>query len=494
MLIIPFDRPIDWRRPPVVTLALVIVNVFVFFGFQLDDSREMRDLHAQYYDSGLAGIELPHYREYLQREGESRLFLEHFGDKIDNRSAPWFSRLMSDDEFQQRLAAEEVIEPGDTNYREWRNQRDRFARRLDDTTVWGHGLRPSELAPSTFLSHMFLHGGLFHLIGNMLFLVAVGLLVEIGIGSLTLLGLYLLSGLGAAGLFAGLNPGSMIPMVGASGAISGLMGLCGVLYGLRRIRFFYFIGVYFDYVKAPALVLLGLWLGKELFQYMQYSELSSVAYTAHIGGIMTGALAGAAVRFGTNAVDEEALDEREESEAFRARVDEARDRLRAMEPERARALFERLAREYPDNLEILEGLFHAARFAPASEPYHAVAQRILRLEPVDDATAELMVTAYRDYRDRARPKPQLNAAIVNRMIELLLRRGDTGEVAPLVRVGLKQPERFPQIADQACRLASRLRNDGHHDAASKLYQHVTRHFADTEAARTAERALQMVNR
>lgn len=494
MLIIPFDRPIDWRRPPVVTFALVIVNVFVFFAFQLDDGREMRDLQAQYYDSGLAEIELPHYREYLQREGDNEFLLKHFGDRIDERNTPWFGRLLSDDEFQQRLAAEQVIEPGDDAYRQWRNERNRFTRSLEDMTVWGHGLRPSEMAPSTFVSHMFLHGGLFHLIGNMLFLVAVGLLVEIGIGSFTLLGLYLLSGLGAAGLYIGLNPGSMIPMVGASGAIAGLVGLCGVLYGLRKIRFFYFIGVYFDYVKAPALVLLGLWLGKELFQYMQYSEISSVAYTAHIGGIVTGALAGAAVRFGTRAVDEEALDEREESEAFRNRVAEAQDQLRAMEPERARALFERLAREYPDNLEILEGLFHATRFGPASESYHAAAQRILQLDPVDDATAQLMVTVYRDYRDRARPRPRLNATIIDRVIELLLRRGDTGEVAPLVRVGLKQPERFPRIADQACRLANRLRNDGHREGAAKLYQHVTRHFAETEAARTAERALRMVSR
>lgn len=492
MLIIPFDRPIDWRRPPVVTFALVVANLLVFLLFQLDDGREMRDLRTQYYDSGLAAIELPHYREYLQRQGTDQ-FLEYYGDRIEDRNTPWFGRLMSDDEFQQRLAAEQVIEPGDPDYRQWRSERDRFTRSLEDWTVWGHGLRPSEQAPSTFLSHMFLHGGPFHLIGNMLFLVAVGLLVEIGIGSLTLLGLYLLSGLGAAGLFIGLNPGSMIPLVGASGAISGLMGLCGVLYGLRRIRFFYFVGVYFDYVKAPALVLLGLWLGKEIFQYMQYADVSSVAYTAHIGGILTGALGGAAVRFGTNAVDEEALDEREESEAFRKRVAEAQDQLRAIEPERARALFERLAREYPDNLEILEGLFHAARFAPASEAYHTAAQRILRLDPVDEATAELMVTTYRDYRDRARPKPRLNAAILDRMIELLLHRGDAAEVAPLVRVGLKQPERFPRIADQACRLASRLRNDGHPDAAAKLYRHVTQQFTATEAARTAERALRMVS-
>ncbi|MDZ7748084.1 MAG: rhomboid family intramembrane serine protease [Halofilum sp. (in: g-proteobacteria)] len=114
-----------------------------------------------------------------------------------------------------------------------------------------------------------------------------------------------------------------MPLVGASGAVAGLMGLCGVLYGRRPIRFFYFIGVYADYVKAPALVLLGLWLGKEVFQFLRYSELSNVAYTAHIGGLLTGAAAGAAVRFGTGAVDEAALDEPRATEAFERRLAEA---------------------------------------------------------------------------------------------------------------------------------------------------------------------------
>lgn len=81
MLIIPFDRPIDWRRPPVVTFALVVANLLVFLLFQLDDGREMRDLRTQYYDSGLAAIELPHYREYLQRQGTDQ-FLEYYGDRI----------------------------------------------------------------------------------------------------------------------------------------------------------------------------------------------------------------------------------------------------------------------------------------------------------------------------------------------------------------------------------------------------------------------------
>ena len=488
MLIIPFDRPIDWQRPPVVTFALVAVNVLVFLLFQLDDGREIQQVKKYYYDSGLAEIELPRYRDWLEAQGEDP-FVEQFGDRIDDPAAPWFGQILGDGTFTRRLEAGKVIGPEHPEYGRWQRAREGLARRLDQTTVWGHGLRPAESAPSTFLTHMFLHGGWFHLIANMLFLVALGLLVEVALGSLMLIGLYLLSGLGSVGLFIAAQPQGLMPLVGASGAIAGLVGLCGVLYGLRRIRFFYFIGVYFDYVKAPALVLLGLWLGKEVYQYIQYSELSNVAYTAHIGGILAGAVAGAVVRFGTNAVDEDALDERERNEAFERELGAAHERLAAMEPDRARALFERMARDWPGSLRVLDGLFRASRFAPASDAYHDAVQRILRLEPRDDETAELMLTAFRDYRRRARPKPKIGGAVMERMIDLLLRRGTAEEAAPLVQAALKHPQRFSAIEESAIRLARKYQREGERERARSLYHYLLQHFPGTAAARQAERAL-----
>lgn len=492
MLIIPFDRPIDWRRPPVVTFALVVVNVLVFLLFQLDDGREMQRVKSYYYESGLAEIELPRYRDWLAAQGDDP-FVEHFGDRVDDPAAPWFGRILGDETFIRRLEAGKIIGPEHPEYERWQRGRDGLERRLEQTTVWGHGLRPAESDPSTFLTHMFLHGGWFHLIGNMLFLIALGLLVEVALGSLMLIGLYLLSGLGAVGLFIAAQPQGLMPLVGASGAVAGLVGLCGVLYGLRRIRFFWSIGFYFDYVKAPALVLLGLWLGKEVYQYIRLSELSNVAYTAHIGGILTGAVAGAAVRFGTNAVDEDAMDERERTEAFERELGAAHERLAAMEPDRARVLFERMVRAWPDDVRVLDGLFRASRFAPASDAYHDAVQRILQLEPHDDETAQLMLTAFRDYRRRARPKAKIGAAIMERMIDLLLRRGTAEEAAPLVQAALRHPQRFSGIEESAIRLARKYQREGERARAHALYEYLLRHFPRTAAARQAERALTGVN-
>ncbi|MDZ7828928.1 MAG: rhomboid family intramembrane serine protease [Halofilum sp. (in: g-proteobacteria)] len=492
MLLIPFDRPIDWRRPPLVTFTLVLVNVLVFLSFQLDDGHEMFEVEQYYYESGLAAIELPHYREHLRHEG-NEAFLERFGDGIDEPGTPWFGRLMTDTEFNRRLESGDVIAPDDPVHAEWHRKRTRLEARLDDTTVWGHGLRPAELDPMSFLTYMFLHGNVIHLAGNMLFLVALGLLVEVALGSAVLVGLYLLAGLGAAGLFIGLEPGGMTPLVGASGAIAGLMGLVGVLYGTRRVRFFYFIGVYFDYVKAPALVLLALWFGKELFEYIRLSDLTNVAYAAHMGGIITGALAGAALRFGTNAVDEAALDEARENEDYQQRLAAARERLAAMEPDRARPLFESLAREYPDRLEVLEGLFDACRFTPAGEPYHRIARAILD-RPDDDAeSSRLFLAVFRDYLARAKPKPRLRNRHVARAIDLMLREGLLDEAEPLIRAGLKRAARFPRIDEYLLRLANRRQQAGERQRARALYRQLLQAFPDTASGRQAERALTLIS-
>lgn len=492
MLIIPFERPIDWRRPPLATIALVAINVLVFLLFQLDDQRELAEVKQYYYDSGLAEIELPRYKAYLDEQGEEA-FVDRFGEQLDNPATPWFNKLISDNEFLRDLKAERIITPEDDAYGRWQSLRSNLEQRLDSTTVWGFGLRPAAADGIDFITHMFLHGGLFHLIGNMIFLVALGLLVEIAMGSVVFLGLYVLGGLGAVGLFMGLHPDGFTPLVGASGAVSGLMGLCSVLYGLRPIRFFYFVGVYFDYVRAPALVLLALWLGKEVIQYLQFAEVSGVAYTAHIGGLVTGAIAGAALRFTTNQVDEDVLDEHKRQEEFDQRLAQANGYLHAMEPERARPLFERLAREHPNNLAVLDGWFRAARFRPSETTYHDVAHRIFALDPDREGAPELMLTAFRDYRVRARPKPRMAPQTLERIIEVLLRHGTAEEAESLVQTGLKHPDRFQGIAELGVRLAQKLLRAGERDKARKLCRQLIDQFPGTETARRAERVMTRIS-
>src|SRR5918912_3211349 len=111
----------------------------------------------------------------------------------------------------------------------------------------------------TPLTSMFLHGGWFHLIGNMWFLWVFGNNVEDSMGRLRYLFFYLLSGLAAAAAQTLVNPASALPMVGASGAISGVMGAYIVLYPRVRVHMLVFLGIFITRIVVPAYLMLGYW-------------------------------------------------------------------------------------------------------------------------------------------------------------------------------------------------------------------------------------------
>jgi membrane associated rhomboid family serine protease len=143
----------------------------------------------------------------------------------------------------------------------------------------------------TFVTSMFLHGGWMHLIGNMLFLYIFGDNLEDRMGHGRYLGFYLLSGLAAAGLQMAADPGSMIPMVGASGAIAGVMGAYLLLFPKARVDVLLIIVVFIRIFPIPAWIMLGLWFALQLFGGVTTpTDGGGVAYWAHAGGFLAGGL------------------------------------------------------------------------------------------------------------------------------------------------------------------------------------------------------------
>jgi membrane associated rhomboid family serine protease len=145
----------------------------------------------------------------------------------------------------------------------------------------------------TLISSMFMHGGWLHLGGNMLFLYIFGDNVEHTLGPIPFLGFYLLAGIVASFAQIFVDPESLIPSLGASGAIAGVLGAYIVLFPSNRVL------VYFLYnaVWVPALVVLGLWFVIQLVSGVGQIAVSQqgsggVAYLAHVGGFVTGLVVG----------------------------------------------------------------------------------------------------------------------------------------------------------------------------------------------------------
>ena len=171
-----------------------------------------------------------------------------------------------------------------------------------DQIASGYGVVPAELThsaapvlaynpiaePLTLVTYMFLHAGWWHLISNMLFLWVFADNIEDAYGHAAFASLYLMSGVVAALLYVMLGPSSRLPLIGASGAVSGILGAYVVLFPRARVWILLFLRIP---LRIGALWVLGGWFLLQIFSWWLYraDPEAGVAWAAHIGGFMAGA-------------------------------------------------------------------------------------------------------------------------------------------------------------------------------------------------------------
>lgn len=280
MIIVPVEKKIDWRRPPIVLIVLVFLNVLVFAFYQGDDTETMIDAVEHYYANDMMELEWHAYQQYLKRKDSDF----EFGK--DDKETPFY--IVSDMGFDRFMAAQGERYIPRSKVLRWRESREQLEAISNQISSKSLGFHTDEISVLTLFTSQFLHGGAMHLVGNMVFLVLVGFAAEAALGSAVFLVYYLLSGIGAALFYAALANGGG-PLIGASGSISGVMAMYVVLFGMRKIQFFYWVFIFTGYLRAAAIIMLPVYILKEVYSYYSI-EGSNVAFTAHIGGFVCGAL------------------------------------------------------------------------------------------------------------------------------------------------------------------------------------------------------------
>jgi membrane associated rhomboid family serine protease len=143
----------------------------------------------------------------------------------------------------------------------------------------------------TVLTSMFMHGGWMHLIGNMVFFWVFGNNIEDAMGHVRFALFYIMCGVAAAATQVLVTPSSTVPMVGASGAISGILGAYLLLYPRVRVHAVVFLGFYVTSIAIPAFVMLGYWIVLQLLSSLSSlgaRQTGGTAFFAHIGGFAAG--------------------------------------------------------------------------------------------------------------------------------------------------------------------------------------------------------------
>lgn len=289
MLILPIGQEqSSVRRLPWVTFAVMGLCVAVFLatlgaGGEQEVGESLEEAVTYWISHSYLELDPRLEKLLVQNAGEDGLMaMREFADQFGGRPES------EQDVSEQQAHLDGLVEAA-------------FAA-LDNLYYYKWGLVPSDMNPFALITHMFLHGGLMHLLGNMLILFLAGPFIEDVWGRPLYAGFYVVSGIAAALTYAAFYPSLEIPMIGASGAIAGVMGAFLVRHATSRIKFFYMVGfVLRGTFLAPAWLMLPLWLLQQVFMGMMMDGVGAeggggVAYWAHVGGFAWGAIAAFAIK------------------------------------------------------------------------------------------------------------------------------------------------------------------------------------------------------
>jgi len=482
VLIVPLHRAPTWANVPWITLALVLANVFVFAFLQSGDARAERAALDYYAQRHLAQWEFPAYRAWLAERADTAkrsAAFEHFAQARPAGEAIAAQILQSDDAFVADLHAGGAIPASAQGYAQWREHRDEFDQLWNRAFTERWKIRFSEFDPRRMFGAMFLHGGVGHLVGNMIFLALLGLLVEGALGHGLFLAVYLLGGLGSAMISVAYRWGDTGSALGASGAIAALMGAYCVLWGTRKVRFFWWFFVVFDYVKAPALVLLPFWLGWELVN-LAWNKGAHVGFDAHAGGIVVGAL----LALGVRALHWEKRDFLDEEIAADAQADrqaalaQARECIGQLRIPAARALLEPLIEAQPDDFEARAALYRCARLEPRMPHLADAACAVFALAPRGLVHAREQKAIFDDALKAGLPLSALDATHTLAMLRRWPLLGGGVDAATFLSQWIERAPATPGLAAASLAVARDLRARGETASAKSLLERVAAAWPD----------------
>ncbi|HEB60119.1 MAG TPA: rhomboid family intramembrane serine protease [Gammaproteobacteria bacterium] len=487
LIIIPFEKKPELRNPPFLTILLILINVIVYFGFQSGDDELYEQAFALYENEKLYDIELPRYIEWRRRHGRGEE-LPDYEDMDEEERMRLFPEMYNDGDFQTLLKANLIVRPKDPEFQKWREVRNRFDAIISETFIDKYSLKTRYPSTLTMFSHMFLHANAEHLISNMIFLFLFGFVVEISMGRVAFLGAYLLAGLASGLFYTFIDPGEITPAIGASGAVFGLAAMYTMLYGLRKIRFFYTIlFIYFDYVRAPAWLLLLAWLGLEL--YRQFFTDTNINNLAHIGGLLAGGVIAFIYKKFTSRVDYDYLEKEQREEARDTALQEALDHIGKMEFARAKPILEKILREHPENYEALHQLFNIARFTRNIDELHRHAQRLFSEDNVRRQPARLLATLFGDYLAATGGGLKLSLRQMLALANSFSRGGEFEPAQKIVAGLLRSAGQQPGVVNALSVLTSNLLRRGEVEHAKQVGRVLLEKYPDSNEAALFKREL-----
>ena len=485
MLIIPLTEKISWRNPPIITISIILLNCLVFFLFQSGETQKHFEVSEYYFTSDLARIEVPRYIAY--REGRLREFHDSIDANIDEDTlVRYYLEMERDSSFLEKLDNDKIITPANPQYATWKSLRSEYEYRRSRIVSFKYGFRPAYNSILTGFTYMFLHGSFGHLFGNMIFLWIVGCMLEMGLGRLKYVGLYIIGGLMAVWGYWLVYMESTMPLVGASGSIAGLMGAYAVLFNKKKVKIFYSLGFYFNYLRIPAIILLPIWIGNELYQLF-FGGDSHVAYAAHLGGLIGGSLFGFicmkfSLGFDEDVIKEAPLDQ------ISPLMEKALKHIAELDMPAGRQVLKQVLAKEPENIDALTHLFHVDKLDPEGHKFHETAKKLIFQLSRSYHTYEKAHHVYREYTRHTR-HPRLTPQLYVQLSTMFAASGHVENAVKILTLLLKKVPQFPGIPGALLKLARAYRQNGMAAKGHKCLELICHKYPESTEARVARESL-----
>lgn len=299
-MILPFLKGLCSPKKALITWILFSINLGVYVYFLTNASKSQEKLENKIQNEVFLQMQARVYSQFIIKNKNSYSYLlkkissQYEGGQKDKQIL-LASFSLRDPFFLKNI--EQFKYKGDqVSYAHWLSDYRQLLNFQAEQPSYSYGININHQGGLRSLTYQFVHGGFFHLLTNMWFLLIFGCLLEPIIGHALLLGLYLSSGLFGAFAFAQFSGLSLAPLIGASGSVSGLMGLFSILFWRKRVAFYYFVlpqKGYNGFIHLPGWVVFLFFTIVDIRGHLEtIPEFGGVAHMAHFGGAFIGLFVG----------------------------------------------------------------------------------------------------------------------------------------------------------------------------------------------------------
>jgi len=335
------------RRWPVITLGLIALNTLIFLYTHYGEERPSPATRQVPAHILLLAAQHPELSTPPEIQHIAKFFQERvpeFWSSLKNPERPNFDAW----EAEMRAESDTI-----TLQHEMDSLAEQYSALRAAVPSWHYGFIPAERTPMTYITANFLHGSWLHLIGNMWFLWLAGFVLEDNWGRILYSVFYLVAGAAAMQFFALTNPEGIMPLIGASGAVAGLMGAFLVRFPKMKIEMVWFFFFRRYRFKASAYWLLPLWLLIEVFYGTLFGADSPVAHWAHVGGFIMGGLVALLLRLTHLEHKVNQAIEKETSWTCDPAIEHASELMESNQLDQAMAVLNGFIASHPDSVDAL---------------------------------------------------------------------------------------------------------------------------------------------